>query len=259
MPELPDLQAFSKNLLKPLKGKKVKKVVVHVAKAVNVPKAKFKKALVGKKLTDIKREGKELHFFLNDGTVLGIHLMLHGNLYILKEDEEQKHRLVDIVFENDKVLAVTDFQKKANIKLNPEEKEAPDALSAQVNYKFLKGLLNKKKTIIKKLLMDQSVIRGIGNAYSDEILWDARISPYSVCNQIPDGKIKALAKSIKKVLKNAEKQILKEHPGIINGEVRDFLKIHNAKKEKSPTGAAIKQDEVGGRVTYYTDEQELYE
>jgi formamidopyrimidine-DNA glycosylase len=106
--------------------------------------------------------------------------------------------------------------------------------------------------------MDQKVIRGIGNAYADEILWHALISPLSVCNKIPEDKIKTLAKSIKTVLHDAIKKILKSHPDIIKGEVRDFLVIHNSSKKKSPTGAEIKQTTIGGRKTYYTDEQELY-
>ena len=74
----------------------------------------------------------------------------------------------------------------------------------------------------------------------------------------PDTKIKALAKSIKKVLHRAEKEILKTHPNIISGEVRDFLNIHNSKKKLSPTGAPIEKKITAGRKTYYTNEQELF-
>lgn len=80
-------------------------------------------------------------------------------------------------------------------------------------------------------MLDQQLIRGIGNAYADEILWDAGISPFSVSGKIPPGKISALAKSIRKVLKAAEKRIIKKHHGIIAGEVRDFLLIHNPDKK----------------------------
>ena len=106
--------------------------------------------------------------------------------------------------------------------------------------------------------MDQKIIRGIGNAYADEILWDAGISPFSVCNKIPDEKIKRLPRSIRSVLQDAEKQIRKSKPDIISGEVRDFLKIHNAKKEQSPTGGKIHHKMANSRITYYTDEQELF-
>ena len=77
--------------------------------------------------------------------------------------------------------------------------------------------------------------------------------------KIPDEKIKALTKSVKTVLHNAIKQILKTHPDIITGEVRDFLVIHNSKRNQSPGGAPIKQKMIGGRKTYYTDEQELFQ
>ena len=84
------------------------------------------------------------------------------------------------------------------------------------------------------------------------------ISPFSVCNKIPADKVRDLAKSIRKVLTTAEKKILKSHPDIINGEVRDFLDIHNSKKQKSPTGALIRTSKAASRKTYYTDEQELF-
>lgn len=107
--------------------------------------------------------------------------------------------------------------------------------------------------------MDQKVIRGIGNAYADEILYDARLSPFSASNKIPADKVKELAKSIRSVLEDAEKQIIKTNPDIISGEVRDFLQVHLPKKKETPAGEAIQQKEVGGRKTYYTERQELFE
>ncbi len=66
-----------------------------------------------------------------------------------------------------------------------------------------------RKAAIKNVLLDQDIIRGIGNSYSDEILWRTRISPFSKANAIPDEKIKELATTIKKVLKEATEKILK--------------------------------------------------
>jgi formamidopyrimidine-DNA glycosylase len=59
-------------------------------------------------------------------------------------------------------------------------------------------------------------------------------------------------------LKAATNKIYKHHPGLINGEVKDFLDIHTKKKDKSPTGAVIKIVDRGMLKTYYTDEQVLY-
>lgn len=257
MPELPDLQVFAKNLTKKLQGKTLKKVTVVNSKKLKTPAAKVRKALEKQELKKIERVGKELHFEFSNGAVLALHMMLHGGLKYFDKKNPHKFTIIELVFDDDTGLAMTDFQGQATPTLNPQSSDAPDALSKGINFKFLKAICD-SKTNVKNILMAQQKVRGIGNAYADEILWDAKISPFSVANKIPDYKIKDLAKSIKKVLKNAERQILKKHPDIIGGEVRDFLNVHNAKKEKSPTGAAIKRDASKGRKTYYTDEQELY-
>lgn len=258
MPELPDLQVFSRNLHKKLEGKKLKKLLLPVTNKIKAPVAEFKKAFEGQELQQVYREGKELRISFANGNVLGLHLMLHGDLHLFEDKNENKNTVLEMIFDDNTGLALTDWQKMATPTLNPEARETPDALSEDVNADFLKQRLQKTRTTVKNLLLDQHVIRGIGNAYADEILWHAGISPFSVCNKIPDEKIKVLAKSIKKVLKDAEKQIMKTHPDIISGEVRDFLQIHHSKKTKSPTGAAIQNKVSGSRKTYFTEEQELF-
>ena len=124
-------------------------------------------------------------------------------------------------------------------------------------FKYLKDAFQ-RKTMVKNILLDQNVIRGIGNGYSDEVLWETRISPYSIAEAIPDAKIKELVTTIKKVLKTETERIYKKYPGLVNGEIKEFLKIHSREKTHSPTGALIKIDTKGARKTYYTDEQVLY-
>lgn len=259
MPELPDLNVFAKNLDKRLAGKKIEKIEVHNKSKLKTPVAQLKKEIEGSRLKEVYREGKELHFKFSNGAILGMHLMLHGNLYLLEENNDKKNTIVEMHFDNGAILVLTDFQGAANIALNPLVKNSPDALSEKVDYTFLKQKLSKKKTTIKAFLLDQNNIRGIGNAYADEILYEAGIHPQSKCNQIPEEKIKALAKAIQSVLKEAEKQILKINPDIITGEERSFLKVHNSKKKESPTGEKIHNKMVNSRITYYTNEQELYE
>jgi len=257
MPELPDLNHFASNLNKLVAGKTVEYVEVLNTSKLKVPKEALKKGLEKQQLTEVERVGKELHFKFSNGNVLGLHLMLNGKLYYFDGKSNQKYKIIELLFGDETGLVLADFQGMANATLNPEEKDAPDALSATINYKFLKETLQSRASI-KNLLLDQHVIRGIGNAYADEILWDAKISPFSIANKIPDDKIKALVRSIKEVLVDAEKQIKKSHSDIIAGEIRDFLKIHNAKKKESPTGSPIYNKVVSSRKTYYTDEQELY-
>jgi formamidopyrimidine-DNA glycosylase len=259
MPELPDLQVFSKNLTKLLRGKQVKSVSLNNSTKVKMPKAKFERALVGKKISNVTRVGKELHILFTSGDVMSLHLMLHGQLHFYEQTHDKKYSVIDIRFSDDTGLVMTDFQGAATPTINPVEKDVIDALSPEVTFTFLKKTLAKKKSVIKNVLLDQKVIRGIGNAYADEILWAARISPFAVANKIPDEYLKKLAKAIKTVLTKAEKSILKKNPDIISGEVRDFLDVHNAKKQSSPTGGKIQFKMAGGRKTYFTNEQQLFE
>jgi formamidopyrimidine-DNA glycosylase len=258
MPELPDLQAFCRNLSKKLVGKRVEKIHVAQTKKLKSPPSAFQQAFQGAALISVYRDGKELHLKFDNGNVLGLHMMLKGQLQYFENSNEHKFTIIDLLFQGGLGLALTDFQKQATPTLNPEPRAAPDALSRKAGYKFLKDQLPGSRAAIKKLLMDQDVIRGIGNAYADEILWHAGISPFSLSNKIPDSAIRKLAQSIKTVFAKAEKQILKADPEIIGGEVRDFLVIHNPKRSHSPTGAKILIDESGRRKTYYTKEQRLF-
>jgi formamidopyrimidine-DNA glycosylase len=255
MPELPDVQVFAKNLDRLFANKKLIKVKVVNGKKLPDTQKKLTEQLEGKKLKSIFRSGKEMRFEFGDGTLLGLHLMLTGDIFIFGEKNDHRATIVELYFEGGKNIALTDRMKNAHIYLNPVNKEGVDAL--ELDFKYLKNAFN-RKTGIKNILLDQHVIRGIGNGYSDEILWETRISPYSVASAIPDEKIKELVKVIPKLLKKAAAEIDKAYPGIVNNEVKEFLKIHSRTKTESPTGHAIQVDTKGARKTFYTDEQILY-
>lgn len=258
MPELPDLQAFSHNLTKKLKGKELKDVYVAVTNKLNASVEELHQALVSHELEKVVREGKELRVIFKGDNSLGLHLMLHGQLFLYDDKKDApKFPIITLEFADGTHLTMTDWQKAATPKLNPEPSPVPDALDLEE--KYLEQTLSKKKTPVKTVLMDQKIVRGIGNAYADEILWHARLSPFSISNKIPAAKVKALLKSIKEVLEEAEKQILKTNPDIISGEVRDFMVVHQPRKKETPNGVPILQKDLSSRKTYYTEEQELFE
>lgn len=259
MPEIPDIEVFSRNLKKLLTGKQVTKVKVVNSKKLKDTPAELSKALEGQKILDVYRSGKELRIQLSKNVLLGIHLMLTGDLHFLEGKNERKSTIVEIHFKDGSFLALTDRMKNAAVNLSPVDKDGIDALDKAFNFKKLKEILANRKTAIKNILVDQNLIRGIGNSYSDEVLWQTRISPFSKAAAIPDEKIKELVTTIKKVLKEATEKIYKAHPGKINSEVKEFLQIHTKKKTESPTGAPIIIAERGMLKTYYTKEQVLYE
>jgi formamidopyrimidine-DNA glycosylase len=255
MPELPDVEIFSKNLDKVFAGKKLLKVEVVNGKKLPDTAKSLATNLKGKKLKRIYRSGKELRFEFADGTLAGIHLMLTGDMFLFQKKNDHHSTIIELYFEGDNNLALTDRMRNAYFKLNPVDKEGVEAL--ELDFKYLKSIFD-RKTAIKNILLDQNLIRGIGNGYSDEILWETRISPYSIASAIPDEKIRDLVKTIPKVLKEATQKIDKAYPGRINDEVKEFLKIHSKTKTISPTGRPIQIDAKGLRKTYYTDEQILY-
>ena len=86
MPELPDLNAFARNLGKKLRGKKLDRLLVKNKRKLKTPVSKLKKSLEGASIKKISRKGKELHFEFSNGNVLSLHLMLHGKLNLFKNN-----------------------------------------------------------------------------------------------------------------------------------------------------------------------------
>ncbi len=257
MPELPDITVFVKNLKDNFYNAIIRKVkIINGHKLTDKPSAIIR-AMEGKKVKDIFRSGKEIRLTLSSGTEIGIHLMLTGDLIPFEIKNTNTSTIAEIYFVNGKSLALTDRMKNAWIKLQPQNKEGIDALDPALNFYYLKKICNRKANI-KNVLKNQDLIRGIGNGYSDEILWEAKISPFSVANKIPDEQLKILLKKIKVVLKRAIKLIDKNYPGIIHGEIKDYLHIHTKKKTHSPTGYPIQQSNKGKMKTFYTAEQLQY-
>lgn len=255
MAELPDLEVFSRILSRRFGGKLLEKVEVKFAGKLNVTATKLKASLEKRKLTIVKRSGKTLQFHFDGDRVLGLHLMLRGELVSLG-DKPPKYPILIFHFKGGGGFALTDMQKQATPTLDPPPNPVNDALDLDLN--SFKKLLDGKKTMIKTLLMDQKKVRGIGNSYGDEILYHAGISPFSVAGKIPGEHIKQLHKSIQHVLKTAIKKIEKENGDELVGELRDFMLIHSSKLKKTSDGAEILSDKIGGRTTYYTKNQVLF-
>ena len=256
MPEIPDLEAFSRNLTKKLKGSVLESVKANKRAKVKPSLRAITKALAGKKLREVYRDGKQLRFRFEGNRLLGIHLMLHGEFRWATE-KKPTYVVAEFSFRGKEMLWLTDFHFQANLFLDPEPSDVPDVLDSNLNASSWKKLLN-SDSMIKHLLRNQDIIRGMGNAYTDEILYEAGISPFSIASKIPPAAITALRKAIKKVYRNAAREIEKNDPEVIGGEYRAFMKVHNSKRDKSPGGAIIHKKASGGSKTYYTDEQVLY-
>ncbi|ATR95055.1 formamidopyrimidine-DNA glycosylase [Bacteroides heparinolyticus] len=267
MPELPDLAVISENLHRKFANKRVLSFNIYKQSKLNTSASDFKNNIEGQLLKSITRSGKELRLMFSNNHSLGIHLMLKGEIHLLSEPNI-KHKIFDLVFDStdetslfggNEGFSIVDTMGQARPILNPATSDIPDALDNSFSSDYLMKILKMSKgKNIKKILRDQSVVRGIGNAYIDEILWSAGISPLSDGDKIPFKYIEILINSTKKTLSEAIVEIQKINPNIISGEERSFLKIHNPNKSLSPNGVAIEVIEIDKKKTYFTNEQILF-
>ena len=228
MPELPEVETITQQLKKEVIGKKIKDVYLAVPKIIkNVSLNDFKKRVIGAKIQNVERKGKNIIFFLDNNYDLLIHLKLTGHLLIgnyqlknnqllpltkdLKEPVNQ-YLHFGLKLDDGQWLVLSDLRKFAKVLiLNHEELEeeikdlGPDPLEKDFTLDYFADILKKQKKPIKKALMDQKIIRGIGNIYASEILFEAKVYPFKPANQLDFEEIKRTYQAIKKVLKEALK------------------------------------------------------
>jgi formamidopyrimidine-DNA glycosylase len=276
MPELPDLHVFTTNLDARLAGRTTRTVRLWRARRRNFTNKAIADALEGRILTAIHREGKEALFTFDNGRRLSMHLMLSGRFDLVPDPAPIEFARLGIQFnavpadagfarqgngfDSDAAtaewLVVSDPDGWATFRLDPKPSAAPDALAPEFTPDYLRATLCANPGLaVKSFLCDQRLVRGIGNAYADEILWAARIAPQSLCDRLPEEKAVELHATIRSVLADAIAQIERLAPNAINGELRDFFKIHHPDRTHSPTGRPIRCETVGPRKTYFSDEQ----
>ena len=261
MPELPDLEVFRGNLRKQLLNLPL--VMIQVVNPRNVMQATgpVLDGFLKQPLIAIDRNGKELFFGFPEQKCFAVHLMLNGQFHLCRSQAEVSAIPYQIaVFHFDQqLLVISDPGRLCKIQFLPKPTKVPDALSPEFTLEYLeKQLIRNPLVNIKAFLIDQKMVKGIGNAYADEILWESRIAPQSLCGNLTPEVIARLHGSVVKVLREAIASILQEAPDIIRGEVRDFLKVHNPQRKQSPTGAPIQVKKVTSKTTYFTEEQILY-
>lgn len=253
MPEIVELKIFAKSLKNRLTGKKV-------IKAVNY-KGGFdlNEVAAGKTLTDVRSHGKEMFFLLDWEPAFSAHLMLHGGFNILNENLRPAavDLIAELYFDTREYLILYDGDGYAKVSPFAELPAVPEATEI-TEAQFVDLLARKKGAAIKNVLCDQKCIRGIGNAYADEILYAARVNPEVKAGKLPYETQIELYSAMNKLLDNSITEYSRRYEGALSGEMRDFMKVHT-KARLTPDGEQIKVCEVGGKKTYYTLSQRKFE
>lgn len=218
MPELPEVETTVRGLQKTVLGLVIKDIWTDLKTkdkrqkdSVANPKyfTLFKKEVTGKKIKSIERRAKNILINLSNNKTILIHLKMTGYLFY---GQDPKIKFTHVVFSlsNKKYLVFSDIRKFGKITLLDTKTKhtskhlkgiGPEPLEKNFTIEELIKRLHKKLNgKIKTILMDQTIIAGIGNIYSDEILWRANVNPERKISGIKNIEFKKIFKAIKETL-----------------------------------------------------------
>ena len=216
MPELPEVETIVRDLKKELTGQKILKIEILDKKSARFLKKDFLKRVKGKIIKSVGRRAKLIIITLDEGQYLVFHLKITGQL-ILKEAAAAPDKFTRLVFclSGRKKLLFNDLRKFGYLKLfNKEELKAelkrlnfgPEPLEKSFTLPVFESILKKRKKMpVKPLLMEQSLIAGIGNIYASEACFLAGIKPTRRAGRIKKEEVKKLYQAVIKVLKESIK------------------------------------------------------
>ena len=265
MPELPEVETVKESLKIKLLNKKIKNMNIYYENILAYPdKEKFQELIKEKVILDIKRRGKWLMFDLDNYYLLS-HLRMEGKYFIKDINEEiLKHEHIVFNLDDDTKLVYKDVRKfgkmylieKDNIyNVAPLKDIGLEPWDDNLNINYLKDKYKNKSLAIKTVLLDQSIIAGIGNIYADEILFLAKINPLKKAKELNNKELSNIIKYTKEVLEKAIKMggtTIRSYTSVngINGLFQQELNVHT-KKVCNVCNKKIEKIRVNGRGTYY--------
>jgi formamidopyrimidine-DNA glycosylase len=253
MPELPELQLVAERLTSLLSGKKIEKTVVHNHIVVHgQPAGDFESKSVGETFDSVVADGKFLILSLTNYDLV-LNLMLTGRLRtITKHKRPTSYDMVSI-HTADLTLRYSDSKKMGRIYLVDKgdytgvagfADRGPSALDPSLTLDIFRNRLKRHRGQIKNVLRNQRFVKGIGNAYADEILLYAGILPFRKRSTLSETETKNLYLAMNKVLTRVRDIMSERSLDEISIEKRDFLMVHNRGGEICPL--------CGGRVSEVT-------
>ncbi|HWQ88917.1 MAG TPA: DNA-formamidopyrimidine glycosylase [Desulfitobacteriaceae bacterium] len=267
MPELPEVETICRTLQKLVTGLIITDVLVLWPAVVqNWQECNFREVVTGQKIVNIERRGKYLLFTLDKGWSLLTHLRMTGRwtYYAEKQAPERYTHLVFLLERGE--LHYSDVRKFGRIQLIPTElslsstslaKLGPEPLKKDFTAEILQKHLATKKTNLKAALLDQKVIAGLGNIYTDEALFRAGIDPARKAGSLSAEENLKLYKAIKEVLIAAiacQGTSLRDYRNA-NGQeggFQAFLQVYGrGNKPCLQCGQILKKVRLAGRTTVF--------
>ena len=271
MPELPECETIVRGL-QPLVGETIQIVVTDAVKGLikNISHELFKSTLKDASILSIERSGKWIEFQLDNDFTLLSHLGMHGSWRLDPLELEPRHTRLAIYTESH-YLVYCDMRSWGRLMILDKRQAVewlsrlgPDALL--VEYEYLSEVLKRDKRSIVDILLDQSVLSGIGNIYRSEILWLARIHPTRPGTDLVAREIRVISDCCRVVLRAAilaQGSSLRDYVDV-KGQPGKAQFVHAAYSRKSlpcmrcgESTLILRGLAADGRKTFYCDNCQL--
>lgn len=261
MPEAPDLEAYAAYIGRRLQGKRLLAARVLIPPVLKEGRERLAD-LTGRSLAAVARHGKQLRLDFQGGPLLLVHPMLSGRFQLCHHDEPLRPRTALLLtFEGDCDLRLWDEKllSRAYVLPGPHalpvgRERAPDVLSPHLTAEELWRRLSGQRASLKSLIVREKVVAGLGNAYADEVLFAAGLSPFRPGGEVDRQEAERLLQAIREVLGEATAQVLTEmeRHGLPEDEYRAHLRVHRRGSQPCPRcSAAIQEVTSGGRITSF--------
>lgn len=268
MPELPEVETVKEALNQTVKGQTIKEIELRYEPMIkNMSADEFKEKLINQTIQEVSRRGKYLVFHFDDYQLLS-HLRMEGKyFYVDSNFELNSHVHVIFTLENGKRLLYQDTRKFGTYHLYDKaidlETTAPfqvlglEPFATEFTPSYVKEKIQNKKKPIKSLLLDQTIVCGLGNIYVDEVLYRARLHPLTSSSELTDKDIENVVKYTVEVLARAIElggttiRTFSSSHGV-SGTFQNELLVHQRKGENCyECHTPIEKIKVGGRGTYF--------
>ena len=244
MPELPDVVVYMEHLRNRLAGRTLTRLRLlnpFVLRSVSPPIASAE----GKKVLGLRRIGKRIVVELEGGLFLVLHLMIAGRLRWLAKGKKPPGRISLAAFEfDDATLILTEAGTKRRASIHLVEGEAalaamdPGGLEVlEVSLEDFAARLKADRHTLKRALTDPHLFSGIGNAYSDEILHRAKLSPFAQTSSLSDEDVKRLYDATRATLAEWTERLRREAGADFPEKVtafREGMAVHGRFGEPCP-------------------------
>lgn len=255
MPELPDVETYRRYINATCLHQKIAGIQVNDTRVLkNTSRPKLEATLKGQSFAQTRRHGKYLLVELDDGHWLILHFGMTGRLSYYKNGQSPEYTQARFDFENGYHLAYVMPRKLGQIRLVKDagafiqaKQLGPDVLSDDFDFDAFREALAGRRGMIKSTLMNQEIMAGIGNEYSDEILFQAGIHPKTRVDELDEKTLRRIFKTMQDVLQTAV-----EHQANWDELPDSWLLRHREEGADCPRGdGQVTRIEVSGRAGYY--------